>query len=787
MKYCLSLFLLFFFNSGFSQQSFPVKGKVVTASGIGINKASAVLLNTGLGALTDNAGNFEVITVPVGKYQLLVSAMGYASIVKTIDVTTAVTDLNIELSPSYVNLDEVVVSVEKQEQQLQKIPAAVSSIGTRQVKELRLWNISSITAVVPNLYSANSGDNRNVTSIRGIGTTSYEQAVATYVDGVNQFSLDTYIPNLYDIERIEVLRGPQGTLYGRNAMGGVVNIITRKPSNRTQAYAEASLGNYGLGRFMASVKTPLIHDKLFLGIAGLYEQRKGYYTNLYNGKDFDRQKNLNGNYYLKYLPNGKLDITVNVKHLNNRNDGAFPLATDKATAFDEPFTVNQNAVATMKDDNLNASLSLQYRAKKFRFSTQTAYQSNYRVYEAPLDGDFSPLDAVTISNNYGTDYNKVKIWTEELRFSSVDNDKKGLSWTAGSFLFRQDNPVKQGTGFGSDAPLIGIPPDNANSTVISTNLYDNKGIAVFGQLTYPISEKWSITAGLRYDYEYRKLSISGEYQKDPDPPFPVVPDTSGAENFNAFSPKAGIQYLVSDEQLLYLNYSRGYRAGGFTTLGSDPSQPPLYSYDPETSNNIELGWKNNFWNRKIILNAAVFYSFINNAQVPTLLLPDAITVTRNSGKLRSMGAEIEITARPVKGFELFYSGGFTDAEYTSLEIPVNGNIEAMDGNSQIFTPVYTSMLTGQYSYVPANHLWIRIIGRLEWQALGKQYFDLANNISQDAYGIFNARIGVEYKQAGLFFWGRNLTDKKYISYAYDFGGIHLGDPATLGASLSFSF
>jgi iron complex outermembrane receptor protein len=176
-------------------------------------------------------------------------------VVKTIEVNTAVTDLNIELIPSYVNLDEVVVSVEKQEQQLQKIPAAVSSIGTRQVKELRLWNISSITAVVPNLYSANSGDNRNVTSIRGIGTTSYEQAVATYVDGVNQFNLDTYIPNLYDIERIEVLRGPQGTLYGRNAMGGVVNIITRKPSNRTQAYAEASLGNYGLGRFMASVKT----------------------------------------------------------------------------------------------------------------------------------------------------------------------------------------------------------------------------------------------------------------------------------------------------------------------------------------------------------------------------------------------------------------------------------------------------------------------------------------------------------------------------------------------------
>ena len=776
---------LLLWHSIFSQETYPLKGRVVNAAGEGIHKASVVLLNTGLGAITDLQGNFQVPSVGAGKYQLQVSAMGFASVLKEADLNKDFAPLLISLVPSFTHLDEVIVSAEKAEEKLQAVPSAVSSIGSRQVTEFRLWNINSITAIVPNLYSANSGDNRNVTSIRGIATTSYEQAVATYVDGVNQFSLDTYIPNLFDIERIEVLRGPQGTLYGRNAMGGVINIITKKPSNRTQTYAEVNVGNYGLQRLSFSVRTPLISDKLFFGASALYEQRKGYYTNLFNGKDFDRQKNINGNYYLKYIPGPKLDITLNVKHLNNSNNGPFPLVTDINTAFDTPFEVNQNAVTTMKDDNLNASLSLQYRAAGFRFSSLTAYQSNYRIYQSPIDGDFSPLDGIAIINDYGKDFNKVKVWTQEFRFSSNDNDLSKWKWTAGSFLFAQDNPVKQGIAFGKDALLLGIP--DTNFTLINTNLSNNKGFALFGQFSYKISEKLSLVAGLRYDLENRKLAISGDYYKAPGPAFPVLSDTSASGNFDALSPKAGLQYLLSAEHSVYLNYSRGYRSGGFTSLTSDPSQPPLYAYDPESSNNIELGWKNDFWNKKLRLNAALFYSFVNNVQVPTLVLPDAITVIKNSGKLATKGAEIEISARAFKGFEVFYSVGITDAQFGTLSLPINGNVEKLDGNRQIFTPAYTSFLAGQYSYVPGKSTSLRLVGRLEWMALGKKYFDLANTISQDAYGLLNARLGLEMKHAGLFVWARNMGDKKYISYAYDFGGIHLGDPRTYGATISVIF
>ena len=305
--------------------------------------------------------------------------------------------------------------------------------------------------------------------------------------------------------------------------------------------------------------------------------------------------------------------------------------------------------------------------------------------------------------------------------------------------------------FGKDAMLLGIP--DTNFTTINTNLAKNKGLAVFGQFSYKISEKLSIVAGLRYDLENRKLTVSGEYYKAPGPAFPVIPDTSASGNFDALSPKAGLQYLIAEDQSLYINYSRGYRSGGFTSLTSDPSQPPLYAYEPESSNNIELGWKNYFWEKRLMLNAALFYSFVNNVQVPTLVLPDAITVISNSGKLNSKGAEMEISARAFKGFEVFYSAGVTDATYGTFSLPVNGNVEKLDGNHQIFTPSYTSFLTGQYSYIPGKNASFRITGRLEWMVLGRQYYDLANTISQEAYGLVNARLGVEIKHAGLFCLG----------------------------------
>ena len=225
------------------------------------------------------------------------------------------------------------------------------------------------------------------------------------------------------------------------------------------------------------------------------------------------------------------------------------------------------------------------------------------------------------------------------------------------------------------------------------------------------------------------------------------------------------------------------RTGGLTQLSSDPSQPPLYPYKPEYSNNIEAGMKNSFLNNKLLLNFALFITHVNDAQVPTLVLPDAITVTRNAGELTSKGFEIEAAATPLKGLQVDYSFGYTDAEYTELKVSQNGSAVDLKGKKQIFTPNYTSMLALQYGYAIGAKKSLRLVARGEWKLIGKQYFDLNNTIRQNPYDLLNTRFGIAAKNFEIMFWGRNLADEKYISYAYDFGAVHLGNPKTYGVTL----
>jgi iron complex outermembrane receptor protein len=260
-------------------------------------------------------------------------------------------------------------------------------------------------------------------------------------------------------------------------------------------------------------------------------------------------------------------------------------------------------------------------------------------------------------------------------------------------------------------------------------------------------------------------------------------DTSATADFDAFSPTVSIAFNPTENHILYASYSRGYRAGGLTPLSSDPSQPALYPFKPEFSNNIEIGIKNSFLDNKLLWNLAGFYTTIINAQVPTLVLPDAVTITKNTGRLNSRGVETEIMAMPFTGLRLSYSFGYTDARYKNLKIAVNGSEADLKGKQQLFTPEVTSMLAAQYEYKIKNS--VSLLAGGEWYYIGTQYFDLANTIRQSGYSILNAKAGVRVKKISLVFWGRNLTDKHYISYAYDFGAVHLGNPLTYGVTASF--
>jgi iron complex outermembrane receptor protein len=782
-----SFLLLVIACSVYGEEGVTISGKIVNERSESISDAYVYFLNTNFATFSDKQGNFTINNVPAGEYTISVSAIGYASVNEKLFVTKDFNSpLVFHLADAVKQLGEIIVTAQKEEQNAQQVPFSLSVLPEKLIDQYRLWKSKDMTAIIPNLLAANPGDGRNVISIRGITSTSYDPAVTTYIDGVSQFTLDTYIPELFDISRIEVLRGPQGTLYGRNSMGGVINIITKQPTDKTEVFAEAGIGNYQASRYCAGMRLPVIKHKLFFGVAALYEDMNGYYFNTYTNKKFDRQYRFGSNYYLKYIASSKWTIMLNLKQLANRNFGAFPLAPSLQEAFSGPFKVNQNAVGKLVDNTINSSLSVNYTLRHFMVSSQSAYQSNYRYYRSPIDADFSPIDGVTIINDYGHKWNKVKVVTQEFKISSVTAPSR-IKFVAGVFIFYQEAPNKQATHFGKDAALVGSP--DSNYAIINTTTIKDHGVSLYAQSTYEVSNKTDIIAGLRYDYQRSDENILGEYQPDtsPAPIFQTQPDTSAGASYGAFSPKVSIAFHPVANMNFYISYSRGYRTGGLTQLSLDPSQPPLYAYKPEYSDNFEIGSKNTFFKNQLRANISIFYSSITNAQVPTLILPDAITVTKNAGRLSSKGIETELAATLLKGLEANWNFGYTHARYTRLNLSQNGSVTDLAGKRQVFTPDMTSMLVIQYS-IPVNKAHsIKLVVRGEWAYLGTTYFDFNNTIRQSPYNLFNSGIGILMKHFEVRLWGRNMANKKYISYAYDFGAVHLGDPKTYGITVKAMF
>jgi iron complex outermembrane recepter protein len=781
MKQIIVLLILIAW-SPFIQAQTKNTGEIKNEEDAAIAGATIHILNTDVSAISNNAGQFSIPDLPKGIYSVEISSIGYAKIQKNIQLPLTGEKLIIHLTRSTLRLDAVVVTAEKQEANIQKVPISITALSSRDIEAYRLWASQDLKGIVSNLYSANPGDGRNVTSIRGITSTSYDPAVVTYIDGVPQFTLDTYIPQLFDVDHIDVLKGPQGTLYGRNAMGGVINIVTKKPDDQLHFSLEASVGNYGMQRYTFQFTAPLIAGKLFLGVAGLYEGSNGYYTNDYNNSHFDKQYRFGDNIYLKYLLNSQWSFTLNMKNLWNRDNGAFALNPSIADAFVNPYHLDQNAIGEMVDNSLNGSLMIKHTGAKVDFSSLTAYQSNYRYYVTPVDGDFSPLDAISIINNYGSQWNKVNAWTEELRLSSATASASPLKWAVGSYLFLQKAPSQQGVHFGADAAAVGSP--NTNYTVINTTRIKNQGMAFYGQMSYALSKSFTVTGGIRYDYQLSSEEVSGLYLPDgATTGFITQPDTSGKTSFNAWSPMFSISYIVRENAHIYLSYNRGYRTGGLTQLSTDPTQPPLYPYQPEYSNNYELGFKGNYFDSRFHANLAVFYNTVQDAQVPTLILPDAITVIKNAGGLTSKGFDADLQGLVAKGLEITYHFGYTHATYTSGELSSNGASENLDGKYQVFTPNVTSMMAVQYNKRLSGSENVFVRG--EWYYFGRQYFDLSNEQIQTSYQLLNVSAGISSKELSFSFWLRNLTGTEYIAYAYDFGAARLGDPSTIGVTFGY--
>jgi iron complex outermembrane receptor protein len=700
-------------------------------------------------------------------------------------------------------LEEVIVTANKREESILKVNTSITSLSAKKLEDTRTWGLSGLSALVPNYNYQELGVSfQQIQAIRGIQVFSENPAVSTYIDDVNNLDILANGFAFTDIERIEVLRGPQGTLYGRNAMGGVINIITKKPTNKTNGFAETSFGNLGLQRYSLGFKTPIVADKLFFGLNGLYQTQDGFLKNditgttsadgNLNGQRVGGENNYYGNMYLKWFAFKRFHLTLNVKGQQDKSDNSgFMVSQFSDTyAFANPDKINLARIAQHERTILNTSLVAKYYAAKFTLTSISAIQT--------IGFGFKDLDFPGIYHSYydgkiGEQLPPQKVWSEELRINS--NSESKFQYTAGVYAFKQKGyePTTNTAYELSSAEAAAYMLPNG-TFLINRNRSNNFGIAGFGELSYLLTNRLKATIGLRYDYEKREAIFNGfgDAMLLNGVVTDLNPNTSASGNYSAITPKFSLSYAVNELSTIYTTYTKGFRAGGINA--SSLPAGVRQTFDPEYSNNYEIGYKAFLADKKLSIGASAFLIQWKDLQFYNLVAP--FTYAReNVGDAQSMGLELEVTALPAKGLQVDGSFGFNPTEYEGFDLKrVNFgtgvvSTTAIGGNKLSNAPSHTIFLGAQYEYA-INKKWKAVVCG-EVRNLGKQYTDIQNQIEQASYTLINSRLGLSTNKYSLFVWGQNLNNERYLAYGNpdsSFGRqARMAQPRTFGITLSAKF
>jgi iron complex outermembrane receptor protein len=774
-------FLLWSFFLGASmlhaQDMGTVKGNVRDDDQNPLAFVNIVIEGLHKGTVTDAEGQFLITNVPIGSYTITASMVGHDRDSQSVTVVGGQTvTTQFICRENNTQLQEVVVTAEKVENSMQKVPVAMTAVTSEAIEQQKIIQMGDLLMSSPNFFVMSAGSpTLNMMASRGVLTFSTDPALGVYIDGVPMFAGYGSSLQLMDIERVEILRGPQSTLYGRNALGGIVHVVTKRPTNQTRGFAELSFGSNNFQRYGVGLSGPILKDKLYAGFNAMFDQDKGIFTNEFTGKDFDHTKNYNGNFYLKYLASDKLRFTFNAKAEKNDIEGTFPYAVNYEYALNNPRTVNQNGNNHEVRDLFNTALAVDYNAKNYKLSSITGFTYRYQTYEN-YDQDFSPFDAYT----FESDAQDQKTVTQEIKL--VTDQLGKWQFTTGLFGYYDRFRTPNTTIVGPDAAAFDPNAPYSNTTESLSKLY---GFAAYGNLTYRIHPKLKLSAGLRFDTEKRENTIFSVFEKAPNPP-QVSESIELDGSSNALSPKVSLSYNPTEDFMLYGSYARGFRQGGFNLYTVDPDH---FTYDPEYTDNFELGVKSEWLDHRLRANLTLFYikwkDQQQNVNYPNLYVD-------NVGELTSKGIELELTALPFKGLEVSYNFGFTDAEYQSLFLADADGVEQnYKGNKQVFTPEFNSTLALNYTKKLSPDTELFVVP--QWKLLGKQYINYYNDLIQDSFSLLNLNLGVKYKNYELSLWGKNLADTKYLSFAYatatiDRAPVLYGDsPRTIGATLRVNF
>jgi iron complex outermembrane receptor protein len=684
-------------------------------------------------------------------------------------------DVQEENANKEYNLETMTVTAEKREKNIQEIPASITALSEIQIEDAEIVDTEDLIYHVPNLFMIKSGNHGagDFLSIRGITPTmAGVPTVGFFVDGIYYTSFDI---ELFDMERIEVLKGPQGTLYGRNTEAGVINIITKKPGDRWEGKATAGYGNYNSQNYNVGIGGPLVQDKLFFRVAGKYFLSDGYFDNRFlDNDDADDLDDLDGRVILRWLPTDSWDVMLSGEFQRYRDGNACFAPLDEMRH--DPQDVSVDFEGSADQDNNAQNLKVVYKGEWFTFKAISGLRHEERDDENDLD--FSPTDLMRIGI-----YDDNDLFSQEIRFASPKNSTP-LEWLAGIYYLDEEKDRLVSFDMRQGIPPYGIPPFK-NITDTTT---DTKGYAFFSQATYTLFEKLGLTAGLRYDHEEKDFEFDGYYDQDLSV-FGMFPRSAKEEDekFDAWLPKFAVDYKWTPYLMTYASVARGYKSGGFNTVSTFAGEP----FDPEYTWNYELGIKSSWLDNRLFVNLAGFYIDWTDQQVEQALYPEF--VIKNAAESTSKGFEIEVIARPATGLEFIGGFGYTDAEFDDftddvLDPMTGAKIGEVryDGKHVPNVPKYTYNLAAQYRF--ANGFFSRV----ELLGVGDFYYDSANTEKEGAYQIVNARLGYETEYFDVSLWAKNVFDEEYVTRAFempDLGGYfgRAGDPRTFGVMLTGRF
>lgn len=687
-------------------------------------------------------------------------------------------------------VEDIVVTAQRREQRLQDVPLAVSAFSMESLEDGKVESLLNLDGKAPNVVLAPVGAYPFASAfyIRGLGyadvESSFEPSVGVELDGVYLSRNVGAVQDFFDIGGVTILRGPQGTLYGRNTIGGVVSVQSRRPSFDFGARAQATFGSNGRQELRAGVEGALIEDQLAGKFSFLTKTYDGYIKN-YDGRDMGAQDVTSMRGALLWTPTASFDATLIVDYTKDKGTGtAFENASLPSMVlpgFGEPADTDGDPFLSHVGDDifsdleaLGVTLNANWDLGPVKLTSITGYRKTDTEVLSDFDG--TPTPFMTVHRDETHDQ-----FSQELRLAS--NTDGPLTYVVGAYYMTQEYDIATGQ-FGT---VFGSP--TAGSTIYTQQKADSW--AVFGQADYEVLPGLTVTAGGRYSKEEKTFTTQ--------PLFYPNAETFDA-SFDDFSPKVGVSYKWSDTLMTYAQYSRGFRAGGFN--GRAGSFLAVGPYDSETVDSYEVGVKSDLFDRRLRLNAAVFTSDYQDMQQSVQqLIPGTLinqTLVANVGAATISGFEAEATALLTDVFTISASVGYLDASYDEFMADLGDGLGVIDRTylPMPYAPKWSNSVT--FNYKDDFDF-----GRVTAQASVRHMTDMYTSFStlnattdltmRQSNTVVDGSLSLELPDGRwrVSLWGKNLTDELVINNTFGVGNLLASrvyqPPREIGVDLSLTF